>query len=100
MKKYVIDGVADQSPCPLCIEPTDGRSKEKRPPVFVVGCDGGYSGPVCAPHLAALIRAAEPPVAPAKPVNMPVKPTIPAMTPALPGIPVTASAIPVGNGAK
>src|SRR4051812_26579616 len=61
-KKYVIEGLADI--CPLCIEATDGRSKERRPPVFLVGCDGGYTGAVCAPHLAALIKASEGPVKP------------------------------------
>lgn len=61
MKKYVIEGVADSQPCPLCINGDgDGRSKEKRPPVFQVSCEGGFNGMVCAPHLAALIRAASP----------------------------------------
>ena len=53
----MIEGLGEV--CPLCIEAPDGRSKERRPPVFLVGCDGGYTGAVCAPHLAALIRAAE-----------------------------------------
>jgi hypothetical protein len=55
-RKYVIEGLADE--CPLCIE-GEGRPKEKRPPVFVVSCEGGYSGVACAPHLVRLIKAGE-----------------------------------------
>jgi hypothetical protein len=56
-KKFVIEGLGEV--CPLCIEPQDGRGKERRPPVFLVSCEGGYCGAVCAPHLSALIKATD-----------------------------------------
>jgi hypothetical protein len=87
VKKYVIEGLADA--CPLCIEPGE-RSKEKRPPVFAVSCEGGYSGPVCAPHLAALLKTAAGPAS--APKAEPPKP----VPPAPPGPP--AAAAPVNNG--
>ncbi len=59
-REFRILGVAADSACPLCIEPTDGRtSKDKRPPIFVVASEGAFNGICCAPHLAALIRAEE-----------------------------------------
>ncbi len=73
-REFRILGLADA--CPLCIEPPDGRVKEKRPPIFVVGSDGGYNGAVCAPHIAALIKAEE--GAKAAPQEEPKKPAQPA----------------------
>ena len=64
-KEYRFVGLADK--CPLCID-ADGR---KKPEVFIVACENGYSGPICAPHLAALIRLDQPQQAtPAKPADV------------------------------
>lgn len=69
MKRYMITGVADNVGCPLCIQPTDGRAKAGNGTIFQVTAEGGgYSGPICPPHLAALIKMDEKP----KPVE-PVK---------------------------
>jgi len=77
MKPFKIDGLAET--CPLCID-GDGRVKSPRP-VFVVSGEGNYTGAICAPHLAALIRSQEPekPKEPllaqvARPANGPVPP--------------------------
>jgi hypothetical protein len=73
MKRYLITGVAEH--CPLCID-ADGRKSGRT--IFQVTAEGGgYSGPCCAAHIAAMIKMSEP-----------EKPGIPSPKPA-----------PVGNGA-
>lgn len=56
MKKYMVIGLSDS--CPLCID-VDGRKGPNKPLFQVVAEGGGYSGPICAMHLAALIRMEE-----------------------------------------
>lgn len=92
-KKYVIEGLGD-SGCPLCINGDAEGRKEKRPPVFQVSCEGGYSGCVCAPHLAALIKAAEPSGAPAAP------PRLADVKPAQQAPPLVATALPANGPAE
>jgi hypothetical protein len=74
VKRYMITGLAET--CPLCIEPVDGRSKSASRPIFQVACEGGgYTGPICAAHVAALIKASEPEKATVPPKTEPPKPT-------------------------
>jgi hypothetical protein len=82
MKKYTISGLAES--CPLCIE-GDGRKGQNKP-IFAVGSEGGYTGPICARHLEALIKAEEPPRAAAA--------AVPAQTTQKPAQPV-GNAVPV-----
>lgn len=75
MKRYYIAGLADT--CPLCIE-GDGRKTPNRPIFQIEGENGGFSGPCCANHVAAILKMEgaqvdkkpEPP-RPDKPVNGP-----------------------------
>lgn len=80
MKRYMILKLADMGT--FCAADPDGGKPRDRRPFFDVTCEGGYTGPICATHLAALIkhgngetpeaptRAAQPPVA-ARPAQVP-----------------------------
>jgi hypothetical protein len=71
--RYMIVGLADS--CPLCID-ADGRKGGRT--IFQVTAEGGgYSGPCCAAHIAAMIRLSEP---------------------EKPAAPKPAQAVPAGNG--
>jgi hypothetical protein len=77
VKRLMIMGLADT--CPLCID-ADARKASNKPMFVVASEGGGYSGPVCAAHLAALIKLDEP------------KPAVP------PQQPKPAQVAPTGNG--
>lgn len=72
---FVVKSLAEH--CGLCID-IDGRKKQSGP-FFDVTCEGGYSGPICPGHIAALIKLhtekteKKEPVRPATPAPQPIR---------------------------